>query len=259
MGPLKMAGAAVINAIIFGAAATVQVLGTNIVLAPDSKIPSWLGIILALIMTVILWKATKPQRKLADMAGYHGKRSYEKAKGGYNRGGKMAAGVQGWLVGRAMSRHNGDSDDEDGPDQTPDAAPAQPSERPGKYDQPLIPQSRAIPEQRIGPVYAPDEKPGPEAPPKKARGGVHSIYTAEGGEPVRTAPEGTPANPRAAAPGPGRDDAPPASPQAAAAPDIPEAKANEEGVFELWSPIAADPQDDEPDVFVPGDAQRGGR
>jgi hypothetical protein len=59
--------AALINAVIFGIGAAVTVKGIGVLLAPDSALPPWLDVILVLLLTVVMWVALRPFRRLSMM------------------------------------------------------------------------------------------------------------------------------------------------------------------------------------------------
>jgi uncharacterized membrane protein len=61
--------AALINAFFFGLGASVTVLGMGFILDPTSTIPPWLQVVLMLLLTVIMWVALRPFRRLTQMVG----------------------------------------------------------------------------------------------------------------------------------------------------------------------------------------------
>jgi hypothetical protein len=59
--------AALINAMVFGIGAAVTVLAMGILLAPSTGTPPWLDIILMLLLTIVMWVALRPFRRLTQM------------------------------------------------------------------------------------------------------------------------------------------------------------------------------------------------
>jgi hypothetical protein len=59
--------AALINAMVFGIGAAVTVLGMGVLLAPNAGTPPWLDIILMLLLTIVMWVALRPFRRLTQM------------------------------------------------------------------------------------------------------------------------------------------------------------------------------------------------
>ncbi|MDQ1295218.1 MAG: hypothetical protein QG608_3103 [Actinomycetota bacterium] len=59
--------AAVINALIFGIGSAVTVKAMGVVLAPDNGLADWLDIILLLLLTIVMWMALSPFRRLTTM------------------------------------------------------------------------------------------------------------------------------------------------------------------------------------------------
>ncbi|GAA3633153.1 hypothetical protein GCM10022223_59400 [Kineosporia mesophila] len=59
--------AALINAMVFGIGASVTVLGMGVLLSPTSATPGWLSVILMLLLTIVMWVALRPFRRLTQM------------------------------------------------------------------------------------------------------------------------------------------------------------------------------------------------
>jgi hypothetical protein len=59
--------AALVNAILFGIAASVTMRGITLLLDPDSALPQWLSLTLMLLFSVVMWFITRPVRRLSLM------------------------------------------------------------------------------------------------------------------------------------------------------------------------------------------------
>jgi len=59
--------AAVINAILFGIGSAVTVKAMGVVLAPETGLASWLDVVLVLLLTIVMWVAMSPFRRLTTM------------------------------------------------------------------------------------------------------------------------------------------------------------------------------------------------
>src|SRR6185436_17621808 len=59
--------AALINAVVFGIGAAVTVKGIGVLLSPESALAPWLDIVLVLLLTVVMWVALRPFRRLSQM------------------------------------------------------------------------------------------------------------------------------------------------------------------------------------------------
>ena len=101
--------AAVINALIFGIGSAVMVKAMGAVLDPSTGLPPWLDVILVLILTVVMWAALSPFRRLTRMVspGHDPFRDATTGLGRLGRGltrmGGRAAGaaLTGFVAGRA--------------------------------------------------------------------------------------------------------------------------------------------------------------
>jgi hypothetical protein len=101
--------AAVINALIFGIGSAVMVKAMGVVLDPATGLPPWLDIILVLILTVVMWAALSPFRRLTRMVapGHDPFRDATTGIGRLGRGAARAGGraataaLTGFVAGRA--------------------------------------------------------------------------------------------------------------------------------------------------------------
>jgi hypothetical protein len=59
--------AALINAVVFGIGAAVTVKGIGVLLSPESALAPWLDVVLVLLLTVVMWVALRPFRRLSQM------------------------------------------------------------------------------------------------------------------------------------------------------------------------------------------------
>jgi hypothetical protein len=59
--------AAVINAMVFGIGAAVTVRGIGVLLSPSTGLAPWLDVVLVLLLTVVMWVALRPFRRLSHM------------------------------------------------------------------------------------------------------------------------------------------------------------------------------------------------
>ncbi len=68
IGVGRTVGAAVVNAVIFGAGAALTVTVLGVILDPASRLPAWLTLVLLPLFSLIMWLALKPFRRLTAMA-----------------------------------------------------------------------------------------------------------------------------------------------------------------------------------------------
>jgi hypothetical protein len=61
--------AAFINCLVFGIGAAITIRGIGVLLAPESALPTWLVIVLMLLLTLVMWVALSPFRRLTQMIG----------------------------------------------------------------------------------------------------------------------------------------------------------------------------------------------
>ncbi len=101
--------AAVINAVIFGIGSAVMVKAMGVILDPSTGLPAWLDIVLILLLTIVMWVALSPFRRLTRMVS-PGHDPFREATGGVGRmgrgvlrvGGRVAtAAAGGFVAGRA--------------------------------------------------------------------------------------------------------------------------------------------------------------
>lgn len=108
--------AAVINALIFGIGSAVMVKAMGVVLDPTTGVPPWLDIILVLVLTIVMWAALSPFRRLTRMvtAGHDPFRDSTTGIGRLGRGltrvGGRAAGaaLTGFVAGRSARSGSGE-------------------------------------------------------------------------------------------------------------------------------------------------------
>ncbi|MEJ2578409.1 MAG: hypothetical protein P8Z68_04860, partial [Kineosporiaceae bacterium] len=101
--------AAVINAVIFGIGSAVMVRAMGVILDPATGLPTWLNIVLILLLTIVMWVALSPFRRLTRMVapGYDPIREAGTGLGRMGRGlarfgGRAAAtAASGFVAGRA--------------------------------------------------------------------------------------------------------------------------------------------------------------
>lgn len=94
----RTVGAALVNAVIFGVGAAVTVLMIGLILDPANGIPAWLRLVLLPLVSLIMWLALKPFRRLTSMAGISGDpftdgASLGNGAAGARRFGKKVAGL----------------------------------------------------------------------------------------------------------------------------------------------------------------------
>jgi hypothetical protein len=108
--------AAVINALIFGIGSAVMVKAMGVVLDPTTGVPPWLDVILVLVLTIVMWAALSPFRRLTRMvsAGHDPFREGTTGIGRLGRGltrmGGRAAGaaLTGFVAGRSARDGSGE-------------------------------------------------------------------------------------------------------------------------------------------------------
>jgi hypothetical protein len=67
-GVANVVMAAVINCVVFAVGAALNLLAIQIVLSPTSRLPTWLGLLLAALTALVMWFALKPFTRLTKMA-----------------------------------------------------------------------------------------------------------------------------------------------------------------------------------------------
>ncbi|MFI7586210.1 hypothetical protein ACIB24_03955 [Spongisporangium articulatum] len=111
---------ALINSLVFGIGAAVTVRGMGVLLAPSSAVPPWLAIVLMLLLTIVMWVALRPFRRLTQMVST-GRNHFGSAAGGVGtvtrgatRGaGRILAGAASVFLGVSAAKA-GDGTDEAG-------------------------------------------------------------------------------------------------------------------------------------------------
>jgi hypothetical protein len=94
--------AAVINAIIFGIGSAVMIRAMGVILDPTTGLPPWLNIILILLLTIVMWAALRPFRRLTRMVA-PGYEPIHEAGGYFGRAGRRAGSLGGRLLGMAAA------------------------------------------------------------------------------------------------------------------------------------------------------------
>jgi hypothetical protein len=105
--------AAVINSVVFGIGAAVTIKGYSLVLGPGSTLPGWLNILLVLLLSLSMWAALRPFRRLTLMVG--AANPFADAAGGvggigsgaFRVGGRVLSTAAGTFLGRLPLRHRG--------------------------------------------------------------------------------------------------------------------------------------------------------
>ncbi len=67
VGIANTMAAAVLNAIIFGIGSAVMIKAMGVVLNPATGLPAWLDVVLVLLLTIVMWAALSPFRRLTRM------------------------------------------------------------------------------------------------------------------------------------------------------------------------------------------------
>ena len=94
--------AAVINALIFGIGSAVMVKAMGAVLDPATGLPPWLDVILVLVLTVVMWAALSPFRRLTRMVA-PGHDPFRDATTGIGRLGRGLTRVGGRAAGATLT------------------------------------------------------------------------------------------------------------------------------------------------------------
>jgi hypothetical protein len=110
--------AALINCLIFGIGAAITIRGIGVLLAPEAALPTWLVIVLMLLLTLVMWVALSPFRRLTQMVGT-GRTVFGDFAGGVGTTGRRFGQFGRRVVGSAFGTFVGTSaalaahDDED--------------------------------------------------------------------------------------------------------------------------------------------------
>jgi hypothetical protein len=114
---------AVLNAVIFGIGSAVMIRAMGVILDPATGLPPWLNIILILLLTIVMWAALRPFRRLTRMVapGYEpiheaGTNLGRTGRGVGHLGGRLlgaaATGfIGGKAAGAALAAHEPTADD----------------------------------------------------------------------------------------------------------------------------------------------------
>jgi len=92
---------ALINAMVFGIGAAVTVLGMGVLLSPSTGTPPWLDIILMLLLTVVMWVALRPFRRLTQMVSSR-TNHFATASGGVSTTARSAARTSTRILSSAL-------------------------------------------------------------------------------------------------------------------------------------------------------------
>lgn len=93
--------AALINAMVFGIGAAVTVLGMGVLLSPSAGTPPWLDIILMLLLTIVMWVALRPFRRLTQMVSSR-TNHFAAASGGVTTTARSAARTSTKILSSAL-------------------------------------------------------------------------------------------------------------------------------------------------------------
>lgn len=94
--------AAVLNALIFGIGSAVMVKAMGVVLDPTTGVPPWLDVILVLVLTIVMWAALSPFRRLTRMIS-PGHDPFRDMTTGVGRMGRGMARMSGRAAGAALT------------------------------------------------------------------------------------------------------------------------------------------------------------
>jgi len=93
--------AALINAMVFGIGAAVTVLGMGVLLSPATGTPPWLDIVLMLLLTIVMWVALRPFRRLTQMVSSR-TNHFATASGGVTTTARSAARTSSKILTTAL-------------------------------------------------------------------------------------------------------------------------------------------------------------
>jgi hypothetical protein len=146
LGTVRVVGAALVNAIIFGVGAAVTISGIGVILDPASRLPAWLTVVLLPLFTFMMWFALKPFRRLTAMtshadpfgeaAGAIGTTSRRIGRTAKRVGGMAAASFTGNVAAGAVV---GASNDEEEDQPVPERAESRPGPEPPQPPAPAAP------------------------------------------------------------------------------------------------------------------------
>ncbi|MBT0771772.1 hypothetical protein KIH74_22720 [Kineosporia sp. J2-2] len=119
--PLKAALAAVVNAVAMGVAMAVQLLAMAVLFDEGSRVPEWLALLLACLLTIFMWRATRAHRQVAAAPM---RWAWRGTKAGVGLG--VAAATGGWgAIAEAAARQRADEPETDEPKPADDSAHAE--------------------------------------------------------------------------------------------------------------------------------------
>ncbi len=106
--------AALINAMVFGIGAAVTVLGMGVLLSPTTGAPPWLEVVLMLLLTIVMWVALRPFRRLTQMVSSR-QNHFATASGGVSTatrgvartGGRILTSAVGTFLGVSAAQRSG--------------------------------------------------------------------------------------------------------------------------------------------------------
>lgn len=114
--------AAVINSLAFAVGGAILTLIVRIVLGPESRLPLWLGIIICALVSVLMWFALKPFRRLTSMADPNHNvfgETREAIRSTGSKVGGLAKTAAGAAIGGAAGAAVVNADDDDDDDEKP--------------------------------------------------------------------------------------------------------------------------------------------
>lgn len=111
-GVLNVVGAAIINCLVFGIGAAINMLGVTVLLSPQANIPTWLGILLSGLLALVMWFALKPARRLTSMMSPNRNVMADTA-GSIRSAGNSVTGIAKTAAGVAIGTKIADDDEDD--------------------------------------------------------------------------------------------------------------------------------------------------
>jgi hypothetical protein len=124
--------AALINAVVFGIGAAVTVKGIGVLLSPESSLAPWLEVVLVLLLTLVMWVALRPFRRLSMMVSRNRNHfgSATGAAGNVTRGAARAGGriittALGTFLGVSAANRNDENELKAKPEGVPQRAEAE--------------------------------------------------------------------------------------------------------------------------------------
>ncbi|QCC78422.1 hypothetical protein [Nocardioides daphniae] len=168
----RIVGAAVVNAIIFGAGALVTAAILGVLLSPGGGSPPWLGLVLMPVFTVVMWVVLKPFRRLTAMVSPHSQfiRSPEAPRwAGRTVRSALVAATGGAAAGAVAAVVQDEVETEKRPDRVEAHPPMPPQQAPVRP----MPQLESAPVRHDQAAASPSPAPHPAPPsgpsPRRAR------------------------------------------------------------------------------------------